>query len=77
MCCMMLHAMDHSNHAEAIPASGLQGQLPLDILRRRFALGEISREELEEMKQVLGLNSEEAESSVGRHAPHPSAGGMP
>jgi len=77
MCCMMMHAMDHSNHVEAMPASGLHGQLPLDILRRRFALGEISREELEEMKQVLGLTSEEAESGVGRHSPHPSGGGMP
>lgn len=55
MCCMMMHAMDHSGHAQAT-----RGDAPLDILQRRFALGEISPEQFEEMKGVLGLATSSA-----------------
>jgi uncharacterized membrane protein len=54
MMCMMGHTMDHSGHgthAEAAP----QSESLLDILRRRYALGEITRVQFEEMKQVLGV----------------------
>lgn len=49
--CMMHHMMEHSEHndqhARASEAS------PLDILKRRFALGEITREQYKEMVEVL------------------------
>lgn len=55
MMCMMGHNMDHSGHgthAEAAP----QSESLLDILRRRYALGEITRVQFEEMIQVLGVS---------------------
>lgn len=75
MCCMLMHAMDHSAHAdESTVASGAQGESLHDILRRRYALGEISREQFEEMKQVLGVTPESAGASGTGHA-HPMSGG--
>jgi len=55
MCCMMMHAMDHSGHDKAS-----HGEAPLDILQRRFALGEVSPEQFEEMKAILGLSTSTA-----------------
>ncbi len=54
--CMIMHAMDHSEHnTQAAATSAPQSESPLDILRRRYALGEITREQFEEMKRVLGV----------------------
>ncbi len=60
MCCMMMHAMDHSEHVQAS-----HGEAPLDILQRRFALGEISAQEFEEMKGVLGLGTSSTSQGQG------------
>ncbi len=73
MCCMMMHGMDHSGHAMTA-AGGPQEETLHDILRRRYALGEISREQFEEMKQVLGVTQESAGASGTGHA-HPMSGG--
>lgn len=56
MCCMM-HNMDHSGHnTQPTPISRPpQNESPLEILKGRYALGEISREQFEEMKRVLGV----------------------
>lgn len=75
MCRMMMHAMDHSAHSAPTAAGGPLGESPLDILRRRCALGEISRDQFEEMKQVLGVATESAGSSGGGHAHHTVGGG--
>ena len=75
MCCMMMHAMDHTAHnAPATVTGGPQEEGLHDILRRRYALGEISREQLEEMKQVLGVTPESAGTSGTGHM-HPMSGG--
>jgi len=75
MCCMMMHAMDHTAHSSPTTATGGQQEESLhDILRRRYALGEISREQFEEMKQVLGVTPEGASTSGAGHA-HPMSGG--
>lgn len=50
MLCMLMHAMGHSDHAQAPRPEGL-----FEILRRRYAVGEITAEQFEEMKRVLGL----------------------
>jgi hypothetical protein len=76
MCCMM-HGMDHSAHSAPTAAGGPLRESPIDILSRRYALGEISREQFEEMKQVLGMATESAGSSGGGHAHHMSGGGTP
>jgi len=75
MCCMMMHAMDHTAHTSPTTATGgpQEESLP-DIPRRRYALGEISREQFEEMKQVLGVTPESAGASGTGHA-HPMRGG--
>ncbi len=39
----------------AMPNMSGQGESMLDILKRRYALGEITREQFEEMKHDLGL----------------------
>ncbi len=56
MCCMMMQGMDHSgdNIQMAATKAPQYESLP-DILKRRYALGEITREQFEEMKRVLGL----------------------
>lgn len=60
MCCMMGHSMDHqAGHTDTARPQGSSGN-PLEILRRRYALGEISAEQFEEMKRVLGLGKDEA-----------------
>ena len=67
MMCMMMHAMDHSGHdAHTMPASTPQSESLLDILKRRYAVGEINREQFEEMKRVLGVT----DSSSVEHSHH-------
>ena len=57
--CMMHMMMDHGEHSvhdmQERPASAPQQESLLDILKRRYALGEINREQLQEMQRVLGL----------------------
>ena len=56
----MMHGMDHSQHnAQGTTASTPpQNESLLDILRRRYALGEITLTQFEEMRRVLGLTPE-------------------
>jgi|GEM_PF-1166755 uncharacterized membrane protein len=71
MWCMLMHLMGHQSHAghNAPPAStGAPSDAELlGILKRRYALGEITREQFEEMKRVLGL--------AGDPSPEPPATG--
>ncbi len=57
MCIMcMLHGMVHDeNMGGMVPSNASREPSLLEILGRRYALGEISREQLEEMKRVLGV----------------------
>ncbi len=43
MCMRMMQHMKHDSHSET----------PLEILKRRFALGEITKDQYDEMKKVL------------------------
>lgn len=56
MMCMVMHTM---HHEEGHPshANASQNDSLLEILRRRYALGEINREQFEEMQRVLGVTS--------------------
>jgi uncharacterized membrane protein len=78
MCCMMMHGMEHSAHAGSMTvAGGAQEESLHDILKRRYALGEISREQFEEMRQVLGVIPDNANPSGAGHEHHMSGGGTP
>lgn len=57
MCCMMMHAMDHSTHGDhETQATNSQDETLLQILKRRLALGEITQAQYEAMQSVLGLS---------------------
>lgn len=43
MCMGMTHEMSHESH----------GETPLEILKKRFALGEITKDQYEEMRRIL------------------------
>ena len=67
MCCMIpapafgagvSHAADHG--AATASAGGAPSESLLGVLRRRYALGEISRDQLEEMQATLGLSDGKA-----------------
>jgi uncharacterized membrane protein len=64
--CMMMHDMDHSGHGTQSPqTSAPQQESLLDVLRRRYALGEINLEQFQEMQRVLGLSSTSAAATTG------------
>lgn len=58
MCCMMDHGMNHGGEMERPAGEGGEREPLLDILQRRYALGEITQAQLVEMKAVLGLTGE-------------------
>ncbi len=67
--CMMMHGMDHSAHgAPAASVSAAQTESLLDILKRRYALGEITTAQFEEMKRTLNLS--ETTETAAEHAHH-------
>ncbi len=71
MWCMLMHGMDHSEHNAPMAAASPQNEPLLDILRRRHALGEITQDQFEEMKRVLGLSESAAAAPASQgHSQH-------
>ena len=68
MCCMTGHEMGHGEHREGSAKGIDRADSLLDLLRRRYAQGEISRDQFQEMKRVLGLSASEAEAPPGHDA---------
>ena len=50
--------MDHDGH-------GSRSESPLEILKRRFASGEITKEQFEDMRRILGEPSPAAHHAGG------------
>ncbi len=48
----LVQALAHGSGASSIPA---QGESPLDILKKRYSRGEITKEQFQDMKRDLGL----------------------
>jgi len=70
MCCTMSHEMDHGGEMERPAGDGGQSESLLDVLRRRYALGEITQNQLEAMKATLGLSDGKAvEATAGSSNP--------
>lgn len=70
MCIM--HGMDHSQHntpTTAVNAPQHDDSL-LDILKRRYALGEMTLAQFEEMKRVLGLTQDLPYVTTTEHGHH-------
>ncbi len=67
----MLHddARDGSfgQETQTMHSNAPQNESPLEILKRRYALGEITHEQFEEMKRVLGIANV---APTAEHAPH-------
>jgi uncharacterized membrane protein len=64
---MMMHAMDHSGHATQTThtsAPHAEHESLLDILKRCYALGEITQAQFEEMSRVLALPSATPNATV-------------
>jgi len=66
MCCMMGHGTSHAHDHGAARDEAAQPPL-MEILRRRYAAGEITRPQFEEMKATLGLSRAEDAAPVGGH----------
>lgn len=56
MLCMLMHAL-HGNRDGHQPTTTNSNESLLDILKRRYALGEISDAQFEQMKRTLGLSA--------------------
>ncbi|MFA5895970.1 MAG: SHOCT domain-containing protein [Thermoplasmata archaeon] len=56
----MNHGSDHDSHSGS-------NESPLEILKRRFAAGEITREQYEEMKRVILGDDGSRQSSHAAH----------
>ncbi len=65
MCCMMDHGMNHGEEMKKPAGEGGEHEPLLDVLRRRYAMGEITQDQLEEMKAVLGLTGGKAVGVAG------------
>ncbi len=48
----LAQALAHGSGSSSIPA---QGESPLDILKKRYSRGEITKEQFQELKRDLGL----------------------
>ncbi len=79
MWCMLMHLLGHQNHHQnhtghkdsATPSEVSFEEELLRILKRRYALGEITREQLEEMKEALGLGGQTSSTpQAEEHAAH-------
>lgn len=67
---MLMPGMNHAGHDVQQPAAP-QTESLLDVLKRRYALGEIDQTQFAEMKRVLGLSDGVTQPAPsGGHAGH-------
>ena len=69
MMCMLMHAM-HGDHAGHQQSEGNADESLLDILKRRYALGQINEDQFEQMKRVLGLSPSAQTYATAEHTGH-------
>lgn len=68
MCMKMMQGMCHSGHdAHAAPWWARQDESLLDTLKRRYALGEITREQFEVIKRTLSVSDAGPASEHAHH----------
>ena len=66
MMCMLMHAL-HGDHDGHQPTAANSNESLLEILKRRYALGEISDAQFEQMKRALGLSASEQMNMTTEH----------
>ncbi len=67
--CMIMHGMDHAGReAHAASTTAEHGESLLDVLKRRYALGDITREQFIEMKRTLGVSDPSARNEHAHQA---------
>ncbi len=69
MMCMMMHG-NHDSHNAPNQTAHAANESLLEILKRRFALGEINEAQFEQMKRVLGLSASAQPDVANAHAGH-------
>ncbi len=59
MLCMLMHALhgNHDSHSSHNATPNASNESLLEILKRRYALGEITEAQFEQMQRVLGLST--------------------
>ncbi len=69
MMCMLMHAL-HGDHDQHQMQAHSSDESLLEILKRRFALGEITEAQFEQMRRVLGLSASAQAEAANAHAGH-------
>lgn len=66
---MCMHSMSHQDHAaHSAPAHSVREESPLDIIKRRYASGEISKEQFEQLRHDLAADASPPGSASHSHA---------
>lgn len=66
---MCMHSMSHHDHtAHSAPAHSVHEETPLDIIKRRYASGEITREQFEQLRHDLVADAPPPGSPGHMHA---------
>lgn len=66
---MCMHSMSHQDHAaHSDSAHSVREESPLDIIKRRYASGEISKEQFAQLRHDLAADASPPGSSGHIHA---------
>lgn len=69
MFCMLIHAL-HGDHGEHPSTASNSNESLLDVLKHRYALGEINNVQFEQMKRTLGLAFSSQSNMPTEHTGH-------
>ena len=72
MLCMLMHALhgNHDSHSSHNAATNSSHESLLEILKRRYARGEITEAQFLQMQRVLGLSATARTNAASAHAEH-------
>jgi len=53
MWCMLMHLFEHGQYGESAGPTAINSESALEIIRRRYASGELTKEQYQDMKATL------------------------